>query len=472
VRANAVGTAINTASATSPNTVDANTANNTSTVSTTIQPLNQPPVANPAQVTAEGATPTAITLTGTDPDGNPLTFQVVTGPAHGTLSGTAPNLMYTSSPGFTGADSFTFKVNDGQVDSPPATVSITVVDTTPPQLTPPPDRTVEATAPLSSVDLGQALAVDLVDGPVQALNDAPAAGFPLGLTEVTWRASDSHGNLATATQRITVVDTRPPLLTPPPDLTVEANAVLSSVNLGTATAIDLVDGPVQATHDAPPAGFPLGLTLVSWHASDSRGNTAMATQRVTVVDTTPPVVTPPPDVTVVATGTLTAVAIGTASAADIFPVTLSNNAPAAGFPLGTTLVSWTALDANGNSASATQKVNVVAGFGGFLPPVQEGSVYRLGRTLPVKFQALFANGTPITTLNATFVLQRLLAGEPAGEAIEATATNAPDSGNTFRLSSDQYIFNLDTGALSAGVYRMLVDLHDGSAPKAVQVGFK
>ncbi len=59
-------------------------------------------------------------------DGNPLTYSVVVGPGHGSLSGTAPNVTYTPSANYNGADSFTFKVNDGTVDSAPATVSISV----------------------------------------------------------------------------------------------------------------------------------------------------------------------------------------------------------------------------------------------------------------------------------------------------------------------------------------------------------
>ena len=51
---------------------------------------------------------------------------MVTQPAHGSLSGTAPNLTYTPAANYNGADSFTFKVNDGQADSAAATVSITV----------------------------------------------------------------------------------------------------------------------------------------------------------------------------------------------------------------------------------------------------------------------------------------------------------------------------------------------------------
>ena len=87
---------------------------------------NTAPVANAQSVTTNEDTAKAITLTGSDADGDPLTYSVVTQPAHGTLSGTAPNLTYTPAANYNGADSFTFKVNDGTVDSAAATVSITV----------------------------------------------------------------------------------------------------------------------------------------------------------------------------------------------------------------------------------------------------------------------------------------------------------------------------------------------------------
>src|SRR5207247_1839259 len=87
---------------------------------------NQTPVANAQSVSTAEDTAKAITLTGSDVDGDPITFAVVTAPIHGTLTGTAPNLTYTPVLNYNGADSFTFKVNDGTVDSPTATVSITV----------------------------------------------------------------------------------------------------------------------------------------------------------------------------------------------------------------------------------------------------------------------------------------------------------------------------------------------------------
>jgi VCBS repeat-containing protein len=87
---------------------------------------NTPPVANAQSTSTNEDTAKAITLSGSDADGNPLTYAVVTQPAHGTLSGTAPSLTYTPAANYNGADNFTFKVNDGQVDSAAATVSITV----------------------------------------------------------------------------------------------------------------------------------------------------------------------------------------------------------------------------------------------------------------------------------------------------------------------------------------------------------
>src|SRR5262249_52888889 len=50
-----------------------------------------------------------------------------TGPAHGTLTGSAPSLVYTPAAGYAGADSFTFKANDGFFDGNTATISISVV---------------------------------------------------------------------------------------------------------------------------------------------------------------------------------------------------------------------------------------------------------------------------------------------------------------------------------------------------------
>ncbi|MBX7218767.1 MAG: YHYH protein [Blastocatellia bacterium] len=90
-------------------------------------PNNNPPTAADFGAVAFGSYPKPILLKGSDPDGNQLRYITVKFPAHGTLSGTAPNLRYTAAPGFEGTDTFIYQVNDGERDSAPATVTLTVV---------------------------------------------------------------------------------------------------------------------------------------------------------------------------------------------------------------------------------------------------------------------------------------------------------------------------------------------------------
>jgi len=103
-------------------TMDSNIA----TVSIAVNAVNDAPVANSQSMTTNQNTAKAITLTANDVDGNTLTYSIVTSPAHGSLSGTLPNVTYTPVANYSGSDSFTFQVNDGIANSNIATVSITV----------------------------------------------------------------------------------------------------------------------------------------------------------------------------------------------------------------------------------------------------------------------------------------------------------------------------------------------------------
>jgi len=91
-----------------------------------ITPVNDAPVAYPQSVSTRQTMPVMVTLSGSDIDGDNLTYLVVIPPDHGTLSGTAPNLIYTPEPGYAGLDSFSFIANDGELDSVAAEVSITI----------------------------------------------------------------------------------------------------------------------------------------------------------------------------------------------------------------------------------------------------------------------------------------------------------------------------------------------------------
>jgi len=92
-----------------------------------IVPGNLQPVANSQSVYVQENQTLSITLTAADPDGDPLTYAIVSSPANGTLSGTPPNIVYTPKTNFFGPDGFTFKANDGLTDSVPASVSIAVI---------------------------------------------------------------------------------------------------------------------------------------------------------------------------------------------------------------------------------------------------------------------------------------------------------------------------------------------------------
>jgi beta-lactam-binding protein with PASTA domain len=89
-------------------------------------PSNNPPVANPQSLAIGQSTPTPVTLSGSDPEGYPLLFAVTGQPAHGTLTGTPPYLVYTSDFNYTGSDAFTFKVTDSNGHVSSATIGITV----------------------------------------------------------------------------------------------------------------------------------------------------------------------------------------------------------------------------------------------------------------------------------------------------------------------------------------------------------
>ncbi|WP_157987550.1 choice-of-anchor L domain-containing protein [Jiangella endophytica] len=97
---------------------------------------NHPPVADDQAVEAYVDTPAGIVLTGTDEDGDALTYELASEPEHGTLSGEAPDLTYTPAEGYTGDDAFTFTVSDGTATSEPATVTVSVVEEPTPTPTP------------------------------------------------------------------------------------------------------------------------------------------------------------------------------------------------------------------------------------------------------------------------------------------------------------------------------------------------
>jgi VCBS repeat-containing protein len=238
--------------------------------------VNTAPVADAQAVTTAEDTPVAVTLTGSDLDGDTLTYSVTGGPTNGTLSGTAPNLTYTPNANYNGADSFTFVVNDGTVDSAAATVSITVTPVNDAPVaaddayTTSEDIALTVAAPGvlvndTDVDVGDTLTAALVSGSangtvVLASNGAfvytPNANFN-GSDTFTYVAFDSNlvSNQATVTITVTPVNDVP-VVTPVADQT---SAEGASVSLQ-VTATDGGDG---GTLVYSATGLPPDLTIDS-----------------------------------------------------------------------------------------------------------------------------------------------------------------------------------------------------------------
>ena len=110
---------------------------------------------------------------------------------------------------------------------------------------------------------------------------------------------------------IAVNDTVAPTITAPPNVSVNTGAdatscgaVVSDADLGNATAADN-SGNVNVTRTGVPPGnnFPVGTTTITYTATDDAGNSTSATQTVTVVDNTPPVITAPAPTSASADGT-------------------------------------------------------------------------------------------------------------------------------------------------------------------------
>ena len=103
------------------------------TVNINILPINDVPTADSNSVTMDEDAVIMTTLYGTDIDGDSLTFSIVSGPSNGILgiiSQILPNsatITYTPNPNYSGTDSFTFKADDGHIDSNIATISITII---------------------------------------------------------------------------------------------------------------------------------------------------------------------------------------------------------------------------------------------------------------------------------------------------------------------------------------------------------
>jgi hypothetical protein len=142
--------------------------------------------------------------------------------------------------------------------------------------------------------------------------------------------------------------------------------------------------------------------------------------------------------------------------------------------VGTYQVTYRVADAAGNAATATRTVKVVYKFDGFLAPIGGADAtggnyanpvrtFKLGSTIPVKFQ-ISCGGTAVKAGVHTLQVIKYNNATTAAEPIDATPTDAATTGNQFKLTGDEWHFNLDTKAtgMSVGTWQLKATLSDGS----------
>ena len=336
------------------------TSGNQATTSFTVTVLDrEPPTASvPANIVVPntpGQSTATVNYTATVHDNLPGATLVCTPPSGSafTIGSTIVICIGTDTAGNKATNSFTVTVEDRE--SPTLNLPANII-----RMVGPGQDTAVVDYTVSATDNSGSATVTCV----------PPSGsaFPVGVTIVTCTAKDGTGNTSSGSFTITVTtdnngDDQPPVITVPPNLIVPTDpGQYSAVVNYTATVSDNQPGATLVCLPPPGTAFPAGSTTVTCIATDAAGNKATNSFTITVEDREKPVLTVPANFT-------RTVEPGQFGTAVDYLVTATDNSgsasviclPASGaiFPLGLTMVTCTATDAVGNSATNAFMVMVI-----------------------------------------------------------------------------------------------------------------
>ncbi|NCD23930.1 MAG: HYR domain-containing protein, partial [Spartobacteria bacterium] len=211
-----------------------------------------------------------------------------------------------------------------------------------------------------NVLIGSAIATDNC-GVESIVNDAPDQ-YPVGTTTVIWTATDSCGNFIECAQNITVTDTELPTITCPAGIntTTDTDYCYATIaDIGIPVTDDNC-GVATVLNDAPPQ-YSVGTTIVTWTVTDIYGNSNSCQQNIVVEDLQPPTIACPANITQTADSGVcyaTILDIGTPVTTDNCSVSsVISNAPSS-YPIGSTTVTWTVTDVNGNFSTCDQIITI------------------------------------------------------------------------------------------------------------------
>src|SRR5437867_5584359 len=226
-----------------------------------------------------------------------------------------------------------------------------------------------------------------------------------------------------------------------------------------------------------------GVTTVTYHARDNAGNVEADKTLVIKIDKTAPTLTMPilaSSYTFDGTVTLNFSTSDGVSGVGSSQATFNGSTVTSGTTVtltkaGTNTFTLTATDEAGNTANSSKSFSALYNFIGFLQPtLYDGSrVFKLGSTVPVKFQLTDATGAVVSTAIGTVTVQQFSGSVPVNDPLDGVSSGGSNSGDFFRYdsTSSQYIFNLSTQPFPTGTWQVQAHLDDGSV-HTVMIGLK
>jgi len=457
--------------------------------SLTVTNANAAPVATDLSSTVVEDGSVSLTLVGTDPDGDALSYELVSQPTHGSVSLQGEVLVYTPEKDFNGADSVSYIAKDAELSSAPAVVSLTVTAVN--------DNPVAVvdTSSLQRNDTNQyqlaVLANDVdVDNDTLAIDGAStsvgtvtfnAQGLSLtapdlyvGPVSLRYTLSDGKGGRASADVNLIIeggIASELPVITVPADIEVNATALFTRVPLGTATAVDRNGRRLRVSLINGSLFFAPGEHIVYWQATDADGNTATKAQKVSVH----PLVSLSKD-QIATEGNEVEVQVILNGPAPVYPVLVPYSVSGSAGSNDHTLVSGVAEVSSGLSTSIRFSLldDAVIDSPEDILITLDSSVNR-GSKRSSRIVVSEANIAPVVSLAVTQNgLDRLTISEGDGMVtVAATVTDANsqdqltgswDLGRLENVSSDQTQLSFDPAEQGPGLYQVSYTATDNGTP--------
>jgi gliding motility-associated-like protein len=273
--------------------------------------------------------------------------------------------------------------------------------------------------------------------------------FPIGITEVVYTASDAAGHVSTAKFNVHVLDSSNPQFTSVPgDISITTSSSCKiPVNWSEVIVTDNCSATLSSTHQ-PGSEFPIGVTQVTYTATDLAGNTATYSFKVTVSGGAPPVISNcPADITIAAESTCKKTVSWSppviSSSCGNATLT-SSHQPGVEFPLGTTQVTYTATDAHGNSSTCIFNVSVVDSA----PPAIT--------SCPSSPISAIANENGVATVSWTL--------PSATDCSAITSTSNHNPGDIFPIGETDVTYTFKDASLNQSTCQFKVIVEDKTAP--------